>query len=277
MLSAKSLFWSKLTLFRLTLLLICSFVFAVSGCAYRKNVGLPNHDEFTQDQLVVRCDFKLPRRHRLLAELAGRRDDISQRLLLPTSDEPINVYIFENEPRFRKFMRKNHPQFPHRRAFFVKDDTNLNVYAYWGNQVAEDLRHEVTHSYLHAVVPCLPLWMDEGLAEFFEMPRGQDGFNRRHVYHLIDELKAERWTPNLERLERLNNPLEMTQLEYAESWLWIHFLLESSMDHASLLQNQLARLRMNGQAESLSTIINKKIPAANELLVAHLLELADQL
>ena len=54
----------------------------------------------------------------------------------------------------------------HRRAFFVETDTQLSVYAQWGDRVAEDLRHEVTHGYLHAVVPNVPLWIDEGLAEF---------------------------------------------------------------------------------------------------------------
>ena len=39
------------------------------------------------------------------------------------------------------------------RAFFVESDTRLNIYAYWGDRVAEDLRHEVTHGYLHAMVP----------------------------------------------------------------------------------------------------------------------------
>ncbi len=49
--------------------------------------------------------------------------------------------------------RANIPSFPARRAFFVETDTRLAVYAYWGDRIAEDLRHEVAHGYLHACVP----------------------------------------------------------------------------------------------------------------------------
>ena len=46
---------------------------------------------------------------------------------------------------------------------------------------ADDLRHEMTHAYLHAVVPNVPLWLDEGLAKYFELPRQQHGLNQPYV------------------------------------------------------------------------------------------------
>ena len=74
-------------------------------------------------------------------------------MALPRSDEPIHVYLFENPERFQGFMRLHYPKFPDRRAFFVKTDTQLTVYAQWGDRMAEDLRHEVTHAYVHAAAP----------------------------------------------------------------------------------------------------------------------------
>ncbi len=261
---------------RLSTFLIVLVTIVGSGCALRHQAALPNGDHLVRDQLVFNCDFRLPRRHRLLDELTARRKDISEQLLLPTSDEPINVYLFENEKRFRNYMAKHHPQFPKRRAFFVKNDTKLKVYAFWGDQVGEDLRHEIAHGYLHAVVPNIPLWLDEGLAEYYEVPRGKAGFNRRHIYHLVTELKENQWKPNLSRLEELATANEMTQLDYAESWLWIHFLLRSP-EHARLVQNQLARLRMMGTAEPLSSIVGNELDDSESLLLEHLADLADQL
>ena len=69
----------------------------------------------------------------------------------------------------------------------------------------------------------------------------------------------------------------MTQLDYAESWLWIHFLLESSPDHAKLIQDQLARLRMTGEAEPLGSRIYESIDNADTLVLDHLAYLAEQL
>lgn len=261
---------------RFVIAVVC-FSFCASGCALRNNSSLPQSDHLVRDQLVFNCDFRLPRKHRLLDELTAKRTDISERLLLPTSDEPINVFLFEDENRFRKYMQKHHPTFPRRRAFFVKNDTKLNVYAFWGDKIGEDLRHEIAHGYMHSVVPNLPLWLDEGLAEYFEVPRGKRGFNRGHIYHLVTELKNERWEPDLKRLEQLSSAHEMTQLDYAESWLWIHYLLEASPEHAKLIQDQLARLRMLGEAAPLSQAVDKLAENSNQKVLDHLAMLAEQL
>ncbi len=103
-------------------------------------------------------------------------------------------------------MSRYHPEFPDRRAFFVEGDTQLDIYAYWGDRVAEDLRHEVTHGYLHTMVPHLPLWVDEGLAEYFEVPRGQQGLNPPHRDMLLQAAREQRWRPDMQRLEQLTIP-----------------------------------------------------------------------
>ncbi len=257
---------------------VCLCLIALAGCALAKRqVKLPSHDKFSREQLRIFSDFKLPRRHRLIDELTARRRDISAKLLLPMSDEPINIYIFEDADRYKEYLTINHPTFPERRAFFVKNDTDLTVFAHWSERVGEDLRHEVTHGYLHAVVPVIPLWLDEGLAEYFEVPRGRRGFNRQHIFHLATKVKQDEWRPNLQRLETLADAHDMTQMDYAESWLWAHFLLESGKKHQKLVQDQLARLRMIGEAEPLSAQIDDQIENASDRLLEHLADLAEQL
>ncbi len=130
-------------------------------------------------------DSSLPHRHRLLEELNSQRNLVRSKLNLTTSDERIYVYLFASADELKSFVRTKYPDFPDRRAFFVETDTRLQVYAYWGDRVAEDLRHEVAHGYLHSMVPHLPLWLDEGLAEYFEVPRGERGLNERHVHELL--------------------------------------------------------------------------------------------
>jgi hypothetical protein len=43
------------------------------------------------------------------------------------------------------------------------------VFAYRGEDFETDLRHECTHALLNAALPVVPLWLDEGLAEYFEV------------------------------------------------------------------------------------------------------------
>ncbi len=160
---------------KLTRVAGCGLLIVAAGCTLvRQAAPLPTRGDVVRDQLMIHSDFQLPRRHRLVDELVAQRGDVVERLRLPVSDEPIHIYLFDSAKRFDAFMENSFPDFPDRRAFFVETDTQLNIYAYWGDRVAEDLRHEVAHGYLHTMVPHLPLWVDEGLAEYFEVPAANE-------------------------------------------------------------------------------------------------------
>jgi hypothetical protein len=236
-------------------------ILCVSGCASyfvkAPPPALPTRHDVVLDQLVVYSNFELPDQHRLLQELNAQRTDVSNRLALPISDEPIRVYLFADAARFEEFIRHRFPTFPHRRAFFVETDTELFVYAHWGDRVAEDLRHEVAHGYLHSVVQNLPLWLDEGLAEYFEVPRGTHGLNPPHVEQLAGLLRQGRWTPDLRRLEAVKTPDEMSQVEYAEAWAWVHWMLETDRARRELLQRYLSELRRDGTTPPFSVYVRQ--------------------
>ncbi|HEX4129391.1 MAG TPA: DUF1570 domain-containing protein [Pirellulales bacterium] len=248
----------------------------VLGCA---TVGeppstLPVRNAMVFDQLVIHSNFSLPQQHRLVDDLCLLRGDLMTTLDMQPSDEPIHVYLFESEDHFQDFLSRQHPEFPARRAFFVESDTRLTVYAQWGDRVAEDLRHEVSHGYLHSVVRGIPLWIDEGLAEYFEVPRSDGGLNRPHIRLLLTRWMDHQWRPDLPRLERLSSAGEMAQEDYAEAWLWTHWLLEASPQHRKLLQGYLQTLARYGSAEPLSSTVQTVESNADEALLHHLSQLA---
>src|SRR6478609_512831 len=142
---------------------------------------LPDAFQIPVGQLVFHSDFAIPADHRLLRELVAEREYVNQTLGLAGSNEPIDVYLFRDAERYQEFLKRNFPNVPSRRAFFLETDTHLAVYAHWNDRVAEDLRHEIAHGYMHSSLPSIPLWLDEGLAEYFEVPRTQNGLNRPHV------------------------------------------------------------------------------------------------
>lgn len=224
----------------------------------------------TVGQLVLHADFTLPPEHRMLTELVEERDLICDRLKIPPSQEPIHVHLFAEEATYRQHVSRRFPNFPERRAIFVETDVELSVFAHWGASVAEDLRHEVAHGYLHAAVPNIPLWLDEGLAEFFEVGRGRRGVNRMHVDYLNGQLAVGGWRPNLPRLEQLSATADMKQLEYAESWLWVHFLLESKAADPGVLTDYIAALRTGAPVAPLSERIREKVAQPAAALVEHL-------
>lgn len=213
---------------------------------------LPDAHQVPVGQLVFHSDFELPSDHRLVRELTLEREDICNTLGIATNNEPIEVYLFRDAERYREYLMRNFPTVPSRRAFFLETDTRLAVYAHWSDRVAEDLRHEVAHGYLHSALPNLPLWVDEGLAEYFEVPRGLAGLNQPHVELLSDSITRDNWKPNLQRLESLKDSAQMDQRDYAESWAWVYFILHSPPERRELLLGYLEELHEKASATPLS-------------------------
>lgn len=249
-------------------LLVCSAV----GCQTLRTTAKPTlfAHQVKCEQVVLHSDFSLPQHQRMLDELCEQRDRLASTLKLPTTDVPIHIYLFADDNTYYDFLDQRFPGFPHRRAIFVETETQLAVYAHWGDHTAEDLRHEVTHGYLHAALPNLPLWLDEGIAEYFEVGALQQGLNRPHLDHLLNLKDLQ---PNLQRLEQLTNAAEMTQLDYAESWAWVHFLLESDVDKTNLLTDYLADLQQ-GATTSLSSYLQKRLAGPELALLEHLQTIA---
>jgi hypothetical protein len=123
-------------------------------------------------------------------------------------------------------------------------------------------------------VPNLPLWLDEGLAEYFEVGRGRRGVNRAHVDYLLAQLAVGSWRPDLPRLERLAVAGDMTQLDYAESWLWVHYLLESPEAPPALLSEHLNALRKDSPPATLGEKLSSGVITRDASLLAHLTSLS---
>lgn len=224
---------------------------------------LPARSEVVAGQLVIHADFPIAGQHRLVRELDGLRIDVSQELGLPISDEPVHLYLFETTERYDAFVASRFPSFPARRAFFVETDTTLSVFAAWQDRIAEDLRHETTHGYVHAVVPAVPLWLDEGIAEYFETPRSDQGLHRGHIAILSGRLLEGTWQPDIERLEALAVAGDMSQDHYAEAWCWVHWLLRTTPERRAVLQNYLADVRRDPKTPPLSRWLRHEQPGTD--------------
>ena len=237
----------------------------VVGCAQLHQAstsGLPLRHARQVGQLAFYTDTELPRDHRLLAELTTLQAELARQLNVPESHDTIHIYLFDAAERYQTFLKQYYPDLPDRRAFFMETNSRLVVYAAWSDQTTLDLRHEVTHGYLHAAWPTIPLWLDEGLAEYYEIPSSTVGrINAPHL-DLLHRLLQSGWRPSLQRLEKQTRFAEFDAACYAESWAVTHYL----MSHAP--QTLAAYL------ESLNTSTPSHFPPINEAaLLAHLFEL----
>ncbi len=136
------------------------------------------------------------------------------------------------------------------------------------DRLEEDLRHEATHALVRGCYGDLPLWLDEGLAEYFETRTDTLDFQDEHMAKLPEDLKMG-WTPDLPRLESLTDIHEMTPRDYRESWAWVHLMLDDGPQARSLLGDYLNQGRKGLRTSPLSKILAAHGTTA-QTLVAHL-------
>jgi hypothetical protein len=212
--------------------------------------GLPAKHSFRVSQFVFVSDFEIKRNAPVFRELSNLREQVFKDLQLPPSNNVVQVYIFEDREKYERFMQLKYPDLPKRRAFFVAQPKRLGgtedllVYTYWGDRVRQDLRHELTHALLHSVLKDVPLWLDEGLAEYFEIAPGLDGVNAQH----LEQMRRGPTGPakaDLARLEQLSEVQQMSPAEYRESWAWVHLMLRSTPQARQVLISYLQELRTN--------------------------------
>jgi hypothetical protein len=236
---------------------------------------LPARHQVRAAQSVILSDFELPADHPLLKDLENLSEEVYRELRLPPGEQLVYVFLFRNRAAYDAWLAEQHPELPPRRAYFLTWNgpmgRQLRIYSFWGDQVQKDLRHELTHALLHGVLGEVPLWLDEGLAEFFEPPAAWQGIN----YLRLRELDAADapWQPNLERLEMLRGVHEMTSADYREAWAWVHYLLRGEGKGRAVLLQYLADLRQ-GAAGPFAPRLAAAVPNAPAELRDHLVRLS---
>jgi hypothetical protein len=230
----------------------------------------PSLHSVTSKHFVIQSDVRLEPGNVIVKELETLHSQIMDTLRLPEQLDPVNVYLFSDEASYRFYMNSTWHDLPPRRAYFVGTTRELAVYSFLSPQVVEDLRHEFTHGVLHATLQTVPLWLDEGLAEYFEIPSETPGAVHRAHLNELALAAQENWSPNLYRLEMINDFRDLTQRDYAESWAWTHFLLNSSTDGSEILLKYVESLQGTKTPGRLLPNVESTIPTYYADLQTHL-------
>lgn len=212
----------------------------------------------------------------LFAELEALPDQVYGELRLPPANTVIQVFLFDSQDRYERYMfapkTGRYRHLPSRRAYFIAEPRigglgdDLKVFTWVGDHLRTDLRHELTHALLHAVLKDVPLWLDEGLAGFFELPPAHEGVNLQH----LEMLRRGPFQPDLARLEKLDQVKQMEKPEYREAWAWVHLLLRGDPALRVVLHEYLQALRTTATPGSLWARLQEVHPDPNQLLLEHL-------
>ena len=204
------------------------------------------HPPLRVGRFVFLSDTPLVADDHVWRDLERLPDQICDELRLPEGSAIIQVCLFADQEKYEAFMRDRYPWLPVRRAYFIADTKkpggadDLQVFTWFGDHLRTDLRHELTHALLHGVLKGVPLWLDEGLAGYFEQPPGNAGVNPDHLDKLRGGPPAD-----LARLEKITQVKQMEKPEYREAWAWTHFLLRGDPRGRAALMEYVQELRAN--------------------------------
>ena len=170
-----------------------------------------------------------------------------------------NIPISRITGSYLQFLENTIPQSRQRKAIFYRNGDVYQVYAYRSRTLITDLRHEVTHAILHQHLPFLPLWIDEGLAEYLEEPE----FSRSDSSRTKSARWKARigWSPSLQALENIPNAESMDADDYRDSWAMTCMLLNESDTSLQALRDYLAVIHQ-GEAPGLFSKFQKTADSA---------------
>lgn len=259
-----------------------SYVKATKTKELEQALTLPSKKTFRVAQFVFIADFELNHEDSIFHDLAFMRERIYKDLKLPPSNTLVQVYLFQTRELYDRYMSAKYPDLPKRRAFFVAQPRavggteDLLVYTFWGDRIRQDLRHELTHAVLHGVLKDVPLWLDEGLAEYFESGPDADGLHPTHLEYLRTKA-ADSFKPSLAHLEQLSQVQQMSSKEYREAWAWVHFMMHSRPETKAILLDYVRQLRTNPNPGPVQPRLAEIYPDLDGSLVAYLDRLDDKM
>jgi hypothetical protein len=225
-------------------------------------------DTRTAGPFVCRADFSLADQQGLLQDLTRLQADLTRALGIRPAAEPIEVYLFHDRATYARYLAGYLPGVPYRRALYAKGRGPGRVFAYRGEQFEIDLRHECTHALLHAALPRVPLWLDEGLAVYFQLPERQRAFDNPHLQRLREDARLG-VVPSLEALEKLDALGDMRLAEYRDSWAWVHFMLHGPAAAQEELAAYVAGLRGPSPPPALSGRLRQRMPDVQQRFLEH--------
>jgi hypothetical protein len=209
--------------------------------------------ELRTQHFVIFSNAGERRTQQLATELETMREvmrrvvpDVRRGTLSVDGHVPTEVYVFESVRSFEPYRL-----LPGAAGFFTTRPTgNLVAIDASVDEPLQVVRHEYLHHFLESNIPGVPLWANEGLAEFYStMTRdSREVLLGRPLPHHVQWLRTHGPMPAgklvaLGSVAAGGDEKEKTGAVYASSWLLVHYLLAGNPARHNQLGNYLARVK----------------------------------
>lgn len=185
----------------------------------------------------------------------------------PFHATPIHVIVLADQQEFESYVQRHYPGLKSSRAMFIRDRGPGVVLTWWHPQWLMDSRHEVTHAFLHSRNIAIPLWLDEGLAEYFE----HNGLGSDHPVHAGPIRAQLRFgqIADLEEQEKWSTHAQLTAEQYRDAWGTVAFLMHHSDASKDEFLAYLEDLFSDRATGLLSYRMRRAVPRWREAYIKH--------
>lgn len=219
---------------------------------------------------LIRSEFALRDVADLVSDLGDLQADIERLLKLKCEPTEIQIHLFRSRPTYNDYLSRRIPEGTKRKALFVQGTDAGRVYAYRQRDLDTDVRHETTHALLHSALPYVPLWLDEGIAEYFEASPSLREKHHPHRGELQRAIRFLRWKPGIEKLEAQREMLDMKGDDYRDAWGVIHFILHGPPAAREALAAYFEEVQSGKAPTPLSQHLRRRIPNLDQRIIEHL-------
>ena len=215
-----------------------------------------------------RAEYLIDEPERLRDELHELRRSLHETLRLPDEQPVISIQVYAGRRGYVADVLSIAPDARRQRGLYVKGDSGTCVCTFAQRDLSDILRHETTHALLHEALPYVPLWLDEGLASYFEVaPASRETghpFRKRIQWSL-----QVGWRPDVQQLEAVRRSEDLSIGDYRHAWAWVHFLLHESEESRTVLTDYLADIAAGDPPRPLSECLRQNLPDATGRFVRH--------
>ncbi|MEM1181331.1 MAG: DUF1570 domain-containing protein [Acidobacteriota bacterium] len=212
-----------------------------------------------------------------LESLRAFLDQMSQdRVQAPV---PTIIYVFRNRRSFEDYEPRDFSGEPRGFTGYFHGASHANYIAIDGSrrkELGRVAQHEYTHFFASYRLPPIPLWFNEGLAQFYEsfeakkdhvnigkiLPHHLAWFEDRPLMPLLDLLAVKPHSPEY------NEASHLTRF-YAQSWALVHYLFLEAEDGRAQLARFLELERRLPLAEAFGQAFGRSPTALEEELRAY--------
>lgn len=178
------------------------------------------------------------------------------------SPVPTSIFLFKNNKAFKPYTLPAHNRVPSLAGYFLSRPDGNYIAINAEERAAQIIYHEYIHFFVNNNLPEVPLWFNEGLAEYYSTFESNEDKTKigLPVAHHIAFLRQHTTFSKLASLMSLDQLLEKGDILheeetkigafYAQSWLLVHYLMQGQERRLRPRLSQYLMLLAQGYPQS---------------------------